>query len=59
MATNFLDKESCTSNVVSLSSQPNSSSFQNSSADLVPEMTLKVHMTWKTFVQTVMLTRML
>ena len=39
MTTNFSDEESCTSNVVSLSSQPNSSSFQNSSTDLVSDMT--------------------
>ena len=39
MATNILDQELCTSNVVSLSSEPNSSSFQDSSTDLVSEIT--------------------
>ena len=39
MATNFSDEELCTSNVISLSTQPNSSSFQNSSTGLVSDMT--------------------
>ena len=40
MATNILDQELCTSNVVSLSSEPNSSSFQDYSTDLVSEITV-------------------
>ena len=40
MATNILDQELCTSNVVSLSSEPNSSSFQGYSTDLVSEITV-------------------
>ena len=39
LAASILDQELCTSNVVSLSSQPNSSSFQDSSTDLVSEIT--------------------
>ena len=39
MATNILDQELCTSNVVSLSAEPNSSSFQDCNTDLVSEIT--------------------
>ena len=39
MATNILDEESCTSKVFSLSYQPNCSFFQDSSTDLVSEIT--------------------
>ena len=38
-ATNFVDEEPCYSGVISLSSRPNSSLFQDSSTDLVSEMT--------------------
>ena len=39
MTTNVLDDECCTSNIVCLSSQPNCSSFQDSSTDVVSEAT--------------------
>ena len=39
MATNVLDEECCASKVVSLLSQPNYSSFQDSGTDLVSEIT--------------------
>ena len=39
MATNVLDEECCSSNVVFLSSQPNFSFFQDSNTDLVSEVT--------------------
>ena len=39
MATNILDQELCTSNVVSLSAEPNSGSFQDCNTDLVSEIT--------------------
>ena len=47
MATNVLDEECCTSNVVSLSSQPNSSSFQDSGWDLVFEITAEDSYDWE------------
>ena len=38
MASNFIDEDPSTSSVISLSSQPNSSSFQNSCTSLVSEI---------------------
>ena len=40
MASNFIDEDPSTSSVISLSSQPNSSSFQNSCTSLVSEIPL-------------------